>query len=187
MDEYTALKFERAALITIDTRQCTLDGGAFEIPGTSAAVPLPTIVKAFGKAERPIIHVICQYHPDGSNAELCRHKRLAAGAQLTVVGSFGRMPAMQRSCWIPMETTLRPFVKNLRSARRAQLESNVYPCTAAILSWQRPSAHFPTGKSWRRLLGALGTVLDTPSNRRASGVEGRRLVLVPRFPNCTWR
>lgn len=39
MDPYTAPHFASSAVITIDTQQDTLDGGAFEVPGTSAVLP----------------------------------------------------------------------------------------------------------------------------------------------------
>lgn len=72
---------------------CTLDGEPFEIPGTTKAVPrIAAVADAFRASHRPIIHVIRLYHPDGSNAELCRCEPLRSGAELALVGSEGRMP-----------------------------------------------------------------------------------------------
>ena len=38
MDEYTAPEISRSALVTIDTQKCTLDGGPFEVSGTTEVV-----------------------------------------------------------------------------------------------------------------------------------------------------
>jgi nicotinamidase-related amidase len=93
MDEYTAPEFDRSALVTIDTQQCTLDGEPFAVPGTTEVIPkISALTAAFRAARRPIIHVIRLYHPNGSNAERCRRKQLLAGAELALLGSKGRMP-----------------------------------------------------------------------------------------------
>jgi nicotinamidase-related amidase len=75
--------FTSAALMTIDVQRDVLDGGAIEIPGTSAVLPrLRTLVEAFRCAGQPIIHVVRLYEPDGHNADLCRRALIEGGARL---------------------------------------------------------------------------------------------------------
>lgn len=81
---YTAPEWPRSALITIDTQCDTLDGQPFEIPGTSDVLPRMTeLLQAFREAERPIIHIVRLYQPDGSDVELCRREAFKQGG-----GSF---------------------------------------------------------------------------------------------------
>lgn len=90
-DYWTVAEFSAAALLTIDVQLDTLDGAAFEIPGTSAALPeMARLCAAFRQAARPVFHVLRLYRPDGSNAELCRRGPLAAGQQFFLAGSTGR-------------------------------------------------------------------------------------------------
>ena len=89
-DAYLAPDFTRAALVTIDTQQDTLDGQPFEVPGTSAALPeMRRLAAAFRAAGRPIVHVVRLYRPDGSNVDLCRRRAVADGARLVLAGSPG--------------------------------------------------------------------------------------------------
>ncbi len=89
-DAYVAPDFTRAALVTIDTQQDTLDGQPFEVPGTSAALPeMRRLAAAFRAAGRPIVHVVRLYRPDGSNVDLCRRRAVADGARLVLAGSPG--------------------------------------------------------------------------------------------------
>jgi nicotinamidase-related amidase len=84
-DPYTAPAFAAAALVTVDTQRDVLDDGGFPIPGTSAALPaIRRLVEAFREARRPIVHVVRIYEQDGSNAEACRRRLLADGAQLVI-------------------------------------------------------------------------------------------------------
>jgi nicotinamidase-related amidase len=93
-DAYVAPDFTRAALVTIDTQQDTLDGQPFEVPGTSAALPeMRRLAEAFRTAGRPIVHVVRLYRPDGSNADLCRRRAVEDGARLVLAGSLGAEPA----------------------------------------------------------------------------------------------
>lgn len=86
----TAPDFSRAALITIDVQRDTLDGGAFEVPGTSTALPkLRQLARAFRRAGRPIVHVVRIYRPDGSNVDLCRQELVRSGKPLLLVDSPG--------------------------------------------------------------------------------------------------
>ena len=93
-DAYVAPDFTRAALVTIDTQQDTLDGQPFEVPGTSAALPeMRRLAEAFRTAGRPIVHVVRLYRPDGSNVDPCRRRAVEEGARLVLAGSPGAEPA----------------------------------------------------------------------------------------------
>jgi nicotinamidase-related amidase len=83
-------QFEAAALITIDTQRDVLDDGAFPVAGTSAVLPaMRRLLEAFREAERPIVHIMRLYEPDGSNAEPCRRELLAGGARILLRDSRG--------------------------------------------------------------------------------------------------
>jgi nicotinamidase-related amidase len=89
-DPYTIPEFASAALVTIDTQRDVLDDGTFPIPGTSAVLPaIRRLVEGFRKAQRPIVHIVRIYEQDGSNAEPCRRRLLADGAQLVIHGTPG--------------------------------------------------------------------------------------------------
>lgn len=93
-DPFTAPEYDRAALITIDVQNDTLDGGPFEVPGTSDALPaLARLCRCFRTAGRPIVHIIRIYTPDGKDADRCRRHALQSGLQLLLKGSPGRRPA----------------------------------------------------------------------------------------------
>lgn len=78
------------ALITIDTQRDTLDGQSFEIPGTSAALPnIRLLLDKFRVSNKPIIHIVRLYKPDGSNVDLCRKELVQQGAKLVLAGTSG--------------------------------------------------------------------------------------------------
>lgn len=80
MDRYTEPDFSAAVLITIDTQRDTLDGQPLEIPGTSSILPnMSRILSAFRALQRPIVHVVRLYKPDGSNVDLCRRAAVETG------------------------------------------------------------------------------------------------------------
>ncbi|MEN8167590.1 MAG: isochorismatase family cysteine hydrolase [Pseudomonadota bacterium] len=94
MDTYTAPDWSRSALITIDTQRDTLDGQPFEIQGTSSVLPrMKVLLDAFLAAERPIVHIVRIYRPDGSNVDLCRRTLVEQGASLVLAGSPGHQLA----------------------------------------------------------------------------------------------
>src|SRR2546423_15379964 len=71
--ECTTPHLDRAALITIDVQRDVLDGQPLEIAGSSAALPaMCELAQAFRDCERPIVHIVRLYRPDGSNVDLCR-------------------------------------------------------------------------------------------------------------------
>jgi nicotinamidase-related amidase len=93
-DPFTAPQYQQAALITVDVQNDALDGGAFEVPGTSAILPaIARLCRSFRDAGRPIVHVMRIYSPDGEDADRCRKSVLRAGRSLFLKGSEGRRPA----------------------------------------------------------------------------------------------
>jgi nicotinamidase-related amidase len=93
-DTFTIPEYDRAALITIDVQNDTLNGGPFEVPGTSAILPqISGLCRTFRDAGRPIVHVIRIYTADAGDADLCRRNALLAGMRMLLKGSVGRRPA----------------------------------------------------------------------------------------------
>ena len=89
-DPYTTPNFLAAALVTIDTQRDVLDGGALEIPGTSAVLPqMRLLLSCFRELAAPIVHIVRLYRPDGSNADLCRRNMLERGAPILHPGLDG--------------------------------------------------------------------------------------------------
>jgi nicotinamidase-related amidase len=89
-DPYTAPDLASSALITIDTQREVLDGGALEIPGTSAALPeMRALVQEFRSAGRPIVHIVRVYEPDGRNVDLCRRAAVERGVAILAPGAPG--------------------------------------------------------------------------------------------------
>ena len=95
-DPYTAPNFAAAALITIDTQRDVLDGGPFEIPGTSAALgAMRELVLAFRGAGRPIVHVVRLYEPNGANVDPCRRRAVQGGLRALTPGAPGSQLAAE--------------------------------------------------------------------------------------------
>jgi len=93
-DPFITPEYDRAALITIDVQNDTLEGGSFEVPGTSETLPaIARLCRCFREAGRPIVHIIRIYTPDGDDADRCRRNALRAGCRLLLKGSPGRRPA----------------------------------------------------------------------------------------------
>jgi nicotinamidase-related amidase len=89
-DSHTDPDFAASALITIDTQRDVLDGGALEIPGTSAALDaIRLLARAFRDAGRPIVHIVRLYLQDASNVDLCRRAAVAGGMPGLRAGSSG--------------------------------------------------------------------------------------------------
>ena len=95
-DSYTTPDYATSALITIDTQRDVLDGGPLEITGTSAALPpMRALLEAYRAAERPIVHIVRLYLPDGRNADLCRRGAIERGARVLAAGSPGAQLAAE--------------------------------------------------------------------------------------------
>ena len=89
-DPHLAPRWESSALITIDTQCDTLDGGALEIAGTSAALPaMARLAESFRAAGRPIVHIVRLYEPDGANVDACRRAAVEAGVRMLAPGDAG--------------------------------------------------------------------------------------------------
>jgi nicotinamidase-related amidase len=85
---------DSAALLTIDVQNDTLDGGALEIPGTSAAVPrIASLCQAFRATGLPIVHIVRLYLADGSNAEPVRKDLVTGPRPMLRAGTRGRLLA----------------------------------------------------------------------------------------------
>lgn len=86
--------FASAVLLTIDVQVDTLDGGALEIAGTSAAVPrIANLCRAFRDAGLPIVHIVRLYLADGSNAEPVRRDLVSGSIPMLRPGTPGRLLA----------------------------------------------------------------------------------------------
>ena len=106
MSGYTDPEHRRSALITIDVQCDTLDGGPFEVPGTSAILPrIERLAETFRSRGAPIVHVVRLYKPDGSNVDPCRRDRVQHGASLVIAGSSGSQIAPPL---LPSPPTSRP-------------------------------------------------------------------------------
>jgi nicotinamidase-related amidase len=90
VSRYTDPEYHRSALIAIDVQCDTLDGGPFEVAGTSAILPrLGKLAETFRSRGAPIVHIVRIYEPDGSNFDLCRRDHVHRGASLVIAGSSG--------------------------------------------------------------------------------------------------
>src|SRR5215212_1634095 len=91
MGKYTDDDWANAALLTIDTqRGFTLTGAPAEIPGKTSIVPkMRRLIEAFSQGNRPIVHVVRIYLPDGSNVALCRREGVERGNGVALPGSEG--------------------------------------------------------------------------------------------------
>ena len=86
----TTPHLNRAALVTIDVQRDVLDGQPLEIAGSSAALPaMCELAQAFRDCERPIVHIVRLYRPDGSNVDLCRREDVMRGWQALAPDSDG--------------------------------------------------------------------------------------------------
>jgi nicotinamidase-related amidase len=91
MSDYVGPDWANAALLTIDVqRDATLPGAPIEIPGTMEALPgIRQLVQLFRLQNKPIVHVVRIYRPDGSNVDLCRRKDIERGKRVMLPGSDG--------------------------------------------------------------------------------------------------
>jgi nicotinamidase-related amidase len=91
MNDYTNPDYNRVALLTIDVqRDCTIPGAPIEIPGTIGILPkIQSLVRTFRSSQKPIIHVVRLYLPDGSNADACRRKAIELGKRVLAPESDG--------------------------------------------------------------------------------------------------
>jgi nicotinamidase-related amidase len=91
MSNFCKPDWANAALLTIDVQQdFALPGAPAEIPSTAEAVPgMRPLVWAFRQANRPVVHVVRLYRPDGSNVDLCRRYDAERGKCVVLSGTGG--------------------------------------------------------------------------------------------------
>lgn len=91
MHEVTAPRLDRSALLTIDVQRDFADpAGRAYVDGTDQVIePLSSAAEAFRRTERPIVHVVRLYRPDGSNADLCRRRSVSEGDGSVLPGTPG--------------------------------------------------------------------------------------------------
>jgi len=91
MDSYIEPDYSHMALLTIDVQNdFTLTNAPLEVSGTRAVLSrIRELVLAFRQSNRPIVHIVRLYLPDGSNADLCRRKAIENGKQAVVPNSQG--------------------------------------------------------------------------------------------------
>ena len=95
-DPNTAPDFSAAALITIDVQRDVLDGGPFEIAGTSAALEhMRELAHAFRAIGGPIVHIVRLYRSDASNVDLCRRSVVRGGLRALTPGEPGSQLASE--------------------------------------------------------------------------------------------
>ena len=88
-DPYTRPACSAMALVTIDMQHDFLRG-PFAIPGTAALLPtVRRVVRAFRRANMPVIHLMRLYNADGTNVDLCRRRVVEQGARLVRPRSRG--------------------------------------------------------------------------------------------------
>lgn len=93
---YTDPDFAAVALITIDMQQDVLDGGPLEIPSTSeAGQRIVRLAQAFRDANRPIVHMVRLYEPNGSNVDPCRREAVQRDARILTPGRPGSQLALE--------------------------------------------------------------------------------------------
>jgi nicotinamidase-related amidase len=91
VSDYVSPDWVNAALLTIDTQQdFTLPGASAEVPGTVEILPkMRQLAQIFRQQNKPIIHVVRFYRPDGSNVDLCRRQDIERGKRVVLPGSDG--------------------------------------------------------------------------------------------------
>jgi nicotinamidase-related amidase len=90
-DGYTHPRLERSALLVIDMQNdFVLDGAPASVGGSMQIVPnIFRLLSRYRSAGLPIIHVVRLYLANGSNADLCRRRRIEEGWAVVVPGSSG--------------------------------------------------------------------------------------------------
>ncbi len=91
MDRYLTPDPARAALIVVDVQNdFTLADAPARITGTLEALPaMKTVLEAFRRQRRPVLHAIRLYRTDGSNADLCRRALIESGKAIVRPGTAG--------------------------------------------------------------------------------------------------
>ncbi len=91
LNHYTAPDFSKSALLIVDVQNdFSLPGAVGEIPGTMTMIPnIKKLADFFRNEQRPIIHIVRIYSPDGSNVDLCRRELIEQGTGIIRPDSEG--------------------------------------------------------------------------------------------------
>lgn len=90
MTDYISPQWDRSALVVIDLQRDFLDGGRAAVAGTSGVVSnVASLVKAFRRAGRSIVHVVRLYVPGSSDVDLLRRDLIEDGAEVAAPGTDG--------------------------------------------------------------------------------------------------
>lgn len=91
MKELTEPDMGACALVIVDMQNDFVrPEGSMVTQGAEAMLPdLVALANRFRERGLPVVHVVRLYEQDGSNADLCRRERLAAGERLVVPGTWG--------------------------------------------------------------------------------------------------
>ena len=94
MTDYITPRWDRSALVVIDLQRDFLDDGQAAIHGTTDVVPnVVSLVKAFRRAGRPVIHIVRLYPPGRSDVDLLRRDMIEAGAEVAAPETGGSQVA----------------------------------------------------------------------------------------------
>lgn len=88
---YTVPDPTRSVLLTIDMQRdfSSPDAPAY-VDGTEAVVPrVRRVLDAFRSHQRPIVHVVRLYRPDGSNVDVCRRRDVEEGKRVVTPDTEG--------------------------------------------------------------------------------------------------
>jgi len=161
MNDYTEPDYKRAAILTIDVqRDCTIPGAPIEIPGTINILPkIQSLVRTFRSSQKPIVHVVRLYSPDGSNADACRRKAIELGKRMLAPESDGA-----------------ELVEELKPTRAVRLD------TANLLKGELQSIG---PKEWIMYKPRWGAFFKTPLEKHLRDLDINTIVLCGcNFPNC---
>jgi nicotinamidase-related amidase len=149
-----------AALLTIDVQNDVLAGAPFEFASPEAVMPnMVRVVRAFRAAQRPIVHVVRLYLPDGSNADLCRRTSIEQGQ--------GRLIAKTAGCDLVRE--LKPN-HDVELDASLLLEGRLQPLAEREVAMFKPR--------W-------GAFFETPLSQHLERSGITTVVLIGcNFPNC---
>ncbi len=89
---HTRLHADRCALLVIDTQNDFGEPeGALPMPDLEHVMPeLAEVIETFRRAERPVVHIVRLYAPDGRNVDLCRRWHFERGEyRFAVPGTWG--------------------------------------------------------------------------------------------------
>ncbi|MFI5436657.1 cysteine hydrolase family protein [Rhodococcus baikonurensis] len=90
MTDYITPRWERSVLVVIDLQRDFLDDGQAAIQGTTDVVPnVASLVEAFRRAGRLIVHVVRLYPPGSSDVDLLRRELIEARAEVAAPGTDG--------------------------------------------------------------------------------------------------